>query len=213
MQLTLTFSKTGNIRFISHLDLTRTFLRALKRAEIPLDSRGAYTKHPKLSFALPLPVGQESLCETAFLTLAEDVSLAPEEVKARLAPQMPKGIAILSCEELAAKKPEIAFCEYAIVVPDFPEELLEDAKRAFSGDVLIKKRAKKGGEKEVNLKNGIRSLTFTMYNGALIIEAALSASGENYLNPELLFRALQNALEGKAALPEKRILREAVLLR
>lgn len=53
----ITFSKTGPLRYISHLELQRVWARVLLRAKIPL----AYTQgfHPtiKMGVAWPLPLG------------------------------------------------------------------------------------------------------------------------------------------------------------
>ena len=86
------FSKTGPIRFISHLDLTRAFHRAFFRAGIRMKTSSGFTPHPKFAFALPLSVGMESLTEYAVFTLAEGVDLSPDQVKERLAGQLPKGV-------------------------------------------------------------------------------------------------------------------------
>jgi len=56
-RLRITFTKGENLRYISHLDLARTWERVLRRAGIPvLYSRG-YHPHPKIVFAAALPVG------------------------------------------------------------------------------------------------------------------------------------------------------------
>lgn len=57
------FSKTGSLQYISHLDLQRTFGRVVLRAGIPVWYTKGFNPHPKLVFALPLPVGTESVTE------------------------------------------------------------------------------------------------------------------------------------------------------
>ncbi len=59
----LLFSKTGRARYISHLDLMRTFQRVFLRAGIRLRHTEGFNPHPYMVFALPLPVGCESDCE------------------------------------------------------------------------------------------------------------------------------------------------------
>jgi len=57
------FTKTGRMAYISHLDLARLFVRVLRRAGLrPAYSRG-FNPHPRLSFCLPLSLGQHSECE------------------------------------------------------------------------------------------------------------------------------------------------------
>ena len=50
----LLFTKTGRARYISHLDLMRTFQRAFARARIPIKHTEGFNPHPFVSIALPL---------------------------------------------------------------------------------------------------------------------------------------------------------------
>ncbi len=59
----LLFSKTGRAKYISHLDLMRTFQRAFARAGISIKHTEGFNPHPFVSIALPLSVGYSSQCE------------------------------------------------------------------------------------------------------------------------------------------------------
>ena len=62
----IVFSKTGYIRYTSHLDLLRLFKRAFRRAGIPVAYSHGFNPHPKMSFAQPLSLGyaaEEELLE------------------------------------------------------------------------------------------------------------------------------------------------------
>lgn len=61
--LRVRFHKTGRAQYISHLDLGRTMRTAINRAEIPVKYSEGFNPHPKMSFALTLSVGTESVCE------------------------------------------------------------------------------------------------------------------------------------------------------
>jgi uncharacterized protein (DUF2344 family) len=78
------FCKVGNLQFISHLDLQRTFHRVLVRAAIPMWYTKGFNPHAKLVFGVPLSVGTESMCEMADLKIERKISL--EEIKNRLIP-------------------------------------------------------------------------------------------------------------------------------
>ncbi|MCK9432768.1 MAG: TIGR03936 family radical SAM-associated protein [Candidatus Omnitrophica bacterium] len=84
------FSKTGLMRYISHLDLMRLFMRAMRRAELPLKMSEGFSPHPKLSFKRALKLGVESEGEEASIVLKFPV--APEDFKSRLQKQLPEGI-------------------------------------------------------------------------------------------------------------------------
>ena len=57
------FEKTGEAAYISLLDLQRVFHRILKRSGLPVYYTQGFNPHIYLSFACPLSLGQESLCE------------------------------------------------------------------------------------------------------------------------------------------------------
>ena len=58
--LRVRFVKKGNLQYISHLDLQRTFGRVLVRAGLPLWYTKGFNPHIKMVFGMPLPVGAES---------------------------------------------------------------------------------------------------------------------------------------------------------
>jgi len=57
------FTKAGEFRFISHLDLVGYLLRIGKRAEIPFRYSEGFNPKPRLVLPFPLPLGLESTCE------------------------------------------------------------------------------------------------------------------------------------------------------
>ena len=91
-KMNFVFAKKGTMRFISHLDLMRLFMRALRRADFPLKITQGFNPHPKLSIKRALKLGVESDNEEASIVLKEQIS--PEEFKQRLQRQLPEGIFI-----------------------------------------------------------------------------------------------------------------------
>jgi radical SAM-linked protein len=86
------FTKKGLMKYISHLDLMRLFMRALRRADLPIKITEGFNPHPKLSIKRALKLGIESDNEEAVVVLKELVTA--EEFKERLARQLPPGINI-----------------------------------------------------------------------------------------------------------------------
>lgn len=80
------------MRYISHLDLMRLFMRALRRADLPLKISEGFNPHPKISIKRALKLGLESENEEAAVVLKEFVRA--EEFKQRLQKQLPAGIEI-----------------------------------------------------------------------------------------------------------------------
>jgi len=91
-----TFSKKGMMRFISHLDLMRLFMRAFRRADFPLKLSEGFSPHPKLSIKRALKLGVESDNEEASVLLKEAFNL--QDFKERLQRQLPKGIEVKNVE-------------------------------------------------------------------------------------------------------------------
>lgn len=203
------FSKKGPIRFISHLDLSRAFHRAFIRAGIPLKFSEGFSPHPKFSLALPLSVGTESEAEIADFTLKAGFEISKESLKQILQQNMPKGIEIKAIEEQGKKFSEIAFASYEVFLPKAAPSLDEQAKEALSGEIVIRKKNKKGKWVEKEISGGIHSLSFSEKEGALFLEAILSASGESYLKPETVLDVLAERIP-EMNTKEKRILRKAV---
>ena len=76
------FAKEGRLKYISHLAVTRCLARVFKRSRLPIWYTQGFNPHAYLTFALPLPLGVESCCESFDFRLTEEVSC--EEVTDRL---------------------------------------------------------------------------------------------------------------------------------
>ena len=202
------FSKTGPIRFISHLDLTRAFHRAFFRAGIRLKTSSGFTPHPKFSFALPLSVGMESTAEYAAFTLAEGVEMEADTIRDRLNEQMPKGVWIDSVSEPRGKFSQIAFASYRVLLPGKAGLCFAATKLFEENEIFAEKRNKKGVTVEKNIKPSIRTVSVTTEGDDLLILCTLAASGEDYLNPELLVQALRKRSGEEIA--EKQVMRTGV---
>ena len=59
----LKFTKSGYVKYISHLDLLRLFKRAFKKTGLTLKYSQGFNPHPKMGFAQPLSLGYSSICE------------------------------------------------------------------------------------------------------------------------------------------------------
>jgi radical SAM-linked protein len=91
-RVSFSFSKKGLMRYISHLDLMRLFMRAMRRAELPLKMSEGFSPHPKLSLKRALKLGVESEHEEASIVLRFPVE--PADFKDRLQKKLPEGIEV-----------------------------------------------------------------------------------------------------------------------
>src|SRR4030043_1221968 len=97
-KVALSFTKEGEIRFISHLELAHLFTRASKRADLPLSYSEGFHPMPRIIFAKALSVGVESLSEIGDMELEGRVTAL--DVKGRLNQTLPEGIRIIEAEEV-----------------------------------------------------------------------------------------------------------------
>ena len=96
MRMEISFSKTGEMKYISHLDLMRLFQRASRRGSIPVTVTKGFSPHLKVSVKRALKLGKESKKEEASFSLDEHMS--PAEFKEKLNQQLPQGIEVINAE-------------------------------------------------------------------------------------------------------------------
>ncbi len=90
------FSKIGEIKYISHLDLMRLFQRALRRARLPVLVTKGYNPHFKISIKRALKLGVESDEETAYFSFEKNIE--PSELVDAVNKQLPAGVRVLSAK-------------------------------------------------------------------------------------------------------------------
>ena len=187
------FSKRGRAKYISHLDLMRAMSRAVRRAGLPIWYTEGFNPHPYLSFALPLPLGQEGLREAMDLRLIEDMPL--DEIARRFDGVLPEGIDILYAAQPWCGPGEIAAAAYEIAIPrENPEEWRLQAQALLEAGTLTAKKMGKQGhrkvEKEIALAPLILSYTLLPGKTEARLHCTLAAGSERNLNPALLCEAL-----------------------
>lgn len=112
----LRFRKEGSLRWLSHHDLLRTFERLLRRSGLPYRSTQGFNPHPRIVFALSLPLGVVGQAEVVELEL--DEILPPETIRDRLASQCPPGLEILeACRIAPGASARVIGFTYAVSVP------------------------------------------------------------------------------------------------
>jgi radical SAM-linked protein len=123
------FSKREALRFISHHDLMRVFELALRRSGLEVAHTQGFNPHPKVSFALALPLGVESLDEIVDIDIEHEAEAPPPaRVLEALAREMPPGLQLLEAE-LATGRPKVAAVEYEAELPLEFEDLAGLAAR------------------------------------------------------------------------------------
>ena len=81
-------------KYISHLDLLRTFTRSIHRAGLPVRYSQGFNPHQLITFSLPLPIGVTS--ETEFVDIDFEDTVSGDEIISALNRNLPPDIKILS---------------------------------------------------------------------------------------------------------------------
>lgn len=189
-EIRLRFSKTGQAKYISHLDTNRVFSRAFARAKINLWYTQGFNPRPYMSFSLPLSLGVESFCENVDIRIIDD--LTDEEIKVRVNDALPLGIRIVDVYDDFMDCHDIAYSDYVYKFEFKDNELaLEKIKAVLESDaIMAQKKAKQGKRrvlKETDIKQFIVKYNISIRDGNIILNIRLLAGPDKNLNPTLLF--------------------------
>lgn len=189
-EVRLRFSKTGQAKYISHLDTNRVFSRAFARAKINLWYTQGFNPRPYMSFSLPLSLGVESYCENVDIRIIDD--LTDEEIKVRVNDALPLGIRIIDVYDDFMDCHDIVYSDYVYKFEFKDNELaLEKIKAVFESDaIMAQKKAKQGKRrvlKETDIKQFIVKYNISIRDDNIILNIRLLAGPDKNLNPTLLF--------------------------
>jgi radical SAM-linked protein len=109
------FAVEGDVRFLSHHDGLRAVERLCARAPLPLSYTQGFNPHPKISLALPRPVGVSSRDELLVLSLDEPIEAG--EILARLNRHAPRGLRFYEALPAASRPPRPLRATYELDVP------------------------------------------------------------------------------------------------
>ncbi len=197
-EVRLRFSKTGRLKYISHLDINRAMGRAFKRAEIPLWYTEGFNPHPYMSFSLPLSLGVESLCESVDIRLTDNIT--NDEIKKRMNSVLPVDLKIMDVYDDFRDNSEIVYSDYVYKF-QFADNnaALEKISTLLSADeIMALKKGKQGRKrvlKETNIKPFIDKYNVSIRDDVVILNVRLLAGGEKNLNPSLLFDTIIRLIE------------------
>lgn len=175
------FAKVGKMKYISHLDLSRTMKTAFRRAGVPLKYTEGFNPRPKLVFALTVSVGSESVCEFLDITLSSPISR--EDFVNGWKNAMSDGLRLLDVYKPDTKFTELAYASYDVVFDGELDKTIVDT--ALDTPMIVKKHSKKGEKIE-----DIRSAVVSLSCEGNTLKATLAAAQGVYLNPEYLVKAL-----------------------
>ncbi len=186
------FTKTGSLKFISHLDLNRTMQEVIVRSKLPVWYSEGFNPHPRIVFSPPLSVGVSSLTEFMDFKLVEEV---PEnEIVERLNSAFPKGLAALSCYVPETRFSDIKWGLYEIkyYVENIPDDISSRVKSVLTADsIIVEKKTKSGDAKSVDISSGIRDVDAELCEDkTLKVSVKLSCGENSFVNPRFISETL-----------------------
>lgn len=203
----LCFYKKGDLRFISHLDLLRMFIRALRRASIPVAYSKGFNPQPRLSFAAPLAVGMEG--ENEYLDLYLSEPWKEETLKDSLNKQLPPELKIKKIKTVKADLPPVSAvlgaALYVAELPFLPSGLLQEVQSVLSREEILKVRKSRKAVKKVNIRPFIYDLQVRDVKGKGILLMLLAAGSKGGVRPQEILELMP--VEG-----DIRIYRKALFL-
>lgn len=114
------YSKTGNLRFIGHLDTQRLFERALRRSTLPIRYTQGFSKHIRLNLASALPLGFIGRAEMLDFWMDEPLDI--QEIRDKLQKALPLEIRILELYQVDNSLPSLQgsllSSDYIITLPE-----------------------------------------------------------------------------------------------
>ena len=119
-RLRVTFACHEPQRYLTHLDLMRTWERVLRRAAVPVAYSEGFSPRPRIALAAPLAVGVTSEAEILDIFLSERIPLPA--FQEAVSPQLPRGLCLLHVEEAPVGQPSLQsrlrWAEYEVDVQD-----------------------------------------------------------------------------------------------
>ena len=182
-RLRIRFSRSEELKFISHLDIIRLWERTLRRARIALAYSEGFSPHPRISLAAPLSVGITSDVELMDVVLAGQVS--PHWFMASVNQQLPPGMRVLEAYLIAPGIPslqsQVRFARYEVGIETdkTPEEIEAAISDLLSEEHLPWYHMRDTGRRYYDLR-------------ALIDDIRLAGCGDSRCTIEMMLRCDNN---------------------
>ena len=181
------YVKKEEVKYVGHLDTMRTFMRCLKRTNIPVTYSKGFNPRIKISFALPLGVGVTSESEYFDLELEDRMNI--DLFLGELNSTLPDGFRVVEAfypEDNNSLMSLVKEAIYEITINDDID--FDKLKDVFNKDeILIEKSSKKNKDVEVvNIKNSI--IDFNVSENVCVFH--VTAGSVNNLNPNTIIEAI-----------------------
>ena len=181
-------TKGEELRYVSHLDYANLFVRACKRAELPMAYSEGFNPHMKVAFASALSLGAASDAEYVDFEMTE--ALSPHVVMERLGEHLPRGAQIVRLKMLTGKHKalmaDVDEARYRIVLAytGALEAVRESVHRYNEADTAVWERVTPKKSRTIETKAYIKTpVSFQLENGRLIFWMNLVVTPQGSVKP------------------------------
>jgi radical SAM-linked protein len=192
-RLRLTFSRGEAVKYITHLDLMRTWERALRRAGVPVSYSEGFSPHAQIAIAAPLPVGTTSDAELMDVFL--DERMTPRAFTDAVTPQLPAGLGLVRVREAAMSLPSLqADARSARYEVDVPRAALDDAAaaaRAFLAESTVPwEHKREDGVRTYDIRSLVHEIEAAPVDGGVRLTMLLRNDNSGSGRPDQVVLAL-----------------------
>ena len=161
----LRYRRLGPARFIGTREIGSVFLRAARRARLPLAFSRGHHPMPLLSFSPAIPLGFSS--DDEYVDLDLTATVPPDTVTTHLAAELPEGLVPAGAAEVARSAPSIdagitAFVYEvdlaALDTPPAPEAVAAAVARFAGASSFPLRKRTRSGERTVDARLFVRAL-------------------------------------------------------
>ncbi len=186
----LKWSKDEEVRFTSHLDVVRTFERAIRRSGIPIAYSEGFHPHQRIALGPPLPLGFVSENEFLDLQLTEPFS---KEFIPRLNNTLPQGIKFSEGKPIFSKAESLSAAInatlYKVELPFSEAEIKGKIEQILSQKHLMATRVSKidrglPSQREELKEVDIRYEILKLENTGSTLEMLLTIGNQGYAKPQ-----------------------------
>lgn len=143
-RLRIRFTKTGDLKWISHRDLARVWERLLRRADLQLAFSEGFHPKPRISFPSALALGVEALDEIVELEIVGELDI--EKIEADIRRECPAGMELLSLHSpnYGLGKAKVVSTTYRIEIPlEIRETVKSNIEQVLEQETLEFQREKR----------------------------------------------------------------------
>jgi len=193
------FTKEKECKYISHLDLNRCMLRAVRRAQLPIWYTEGFNPHPFVTFPLPISLGiagKRECMDVRIIDDSYDITLIAEAMNKYL----PEGIRVFDATYPQYDPKYICFASYyaEIEVDGMTAlQLQDEIKKLCMLDKLTILKKSKAGMKEVDMLPYVKEMALGILGDVCTVSVTLPAGNTKNIGLPLLFKAIENHLNAE----------------